>query len=594
MAKPAHSSILIDIRHQTAMRTLIRFPVNILDTRDAMLFAEFAGYAEQLERIPGRLDMIELISSVLPTLDDPELPIFIRFVMGRIFPDWSPLKLGIGPNLLYDAMTGIIDATRNDIVDDINETGDVGIAFENILSTRKSESYSSRSTQTATIQKQLFDETEPVTLSSVYRDLERIARAGGRSSQQQKLNIIRSLLSNATPLEGKYLARLLLEDFRIGVGEGNAREAIAKAFSVDSSLVEHAHQALNDLGEVGLLAKTGENALRDVHIRIFHPVKMMLAQQGTISGAIADNGDMAAEYKYDGSRFQFHKSGPRCRMYSRKLEDVTDALPDVIEMLDSATDHEVILDGEVIAIKDGKPMPFQAVLRRFRRKYGIEAISKEIRMIPNVFDILYLDGETLIDLPFFERRKLLDSVVSGHVAPQTVSDDPDVIGKIYEDALAAGHEGIMLKVPGSSYTPGIRGKNWIKIKPSVDTLDLAVIGADWGEGKRAHVFGSFLLACRDNGNLVPVSKVATGFSDEQLADAYELLKDHVISRSGKEVKFEPILVFEVGYSEIQRSPNYPGGFALRFPRFIRIRDDKAVEEAESLVSLRERYRQQSG
>jgi DNA ligase-1 len=575
------------------MRTLIRFPVNILDTRSAMLFDEFAGYAEQLERIPGRLDMIELIAGVLPALDDDELPIFIRFVMGRIFPDWSPLKLGIGPNLLYDAMTGMVDATRNDIIEDINKAGDVGVAFEHILSTRKSGSYSSRSTQTATIQKQLFEETEPMTLSTVYRDLERIAKASGKSSQQLKLNIIRSLLSNATPVEGKYLARLLMEDFRIGVGEGNAREAIAKAFSVDSSLVEHAYQALNDLGEVGVLARKGESSLRDIHIRIFHPVKMMLAQQGTISGAIADNGEMAAEYKYDGSRFQFHKSGPECRMYSRKLEDVTDALPDVIAMLDSSTDHEVILDGEVIAIQDGKPMPFQAVLRRFRRKYGIDEISKEIRMIPNIFDILYLDGETLIDSPFSDRRKLLESVVKSHVAPQTVSDDPEVIGKMYEDALSAGHEGLMLKVPGSPYTPGIRGKNWIKIKPSVDTLDLAVIGADWGEGKRAHVFGSFLLACRDDGNLVPLSKVATGFSDEQLADAYEILKDHVVSRSGKEVKFEPFLVFEVGYSEIQKSPNYPSGFALRFPRFIRIRDDKAVEEVEELAGIRERYRQQS-
>jgi len=559
-----------------------------------MLFSEFAGYADQLEQISGRLDMIDLIARVLPTLDDAELPIFTRFVMGRIFPDWSPQKIGIGPNLLYDAMTGMIDATRNDIIDDINEAGDVGTAFEKILSTRKSEAYSSRSAQTATIQKQLFEQTEQMTLTSVYRDLERIARAGGRSSQQQKLNIIRSLLSIATPREGKYLARLLLEDFRIGVGEGNAREAIAKAFSVDSSLVEHAHQALNDLGEVALLAKRGENALRDVHIRIFHPVKMMLAQQGTISGAIADNGEIAAEYKYDGSRFQFHKSGDQCRMYSRKLEDVTDALPDIIVMLDSATDHEVILDGEVIAIKDKKPLPFQTVLRRFRRKHGIDAISKEILLIPNIFDILYLDGDTLIDRPLFERRRLLEHVVTGHVAPQIVSDDPGVIEKIYDEALALGHEGIMLKVPGSPYTPGIRGKNWIKIKPSVDTLDLAVIGADWGEGKRAHLFGSFLLACRDNGALVPLSKVATGFSDEQLADAYEILKDHVISRSGKEVKFEHFLVFEVGYSEIQKSPNYPSGFALRFPRFIRIRDDKAVDEVETLSGIRERYRQQSG
>jgi DNA ligase-1 len=164
---------------------------------------------------------------------------------------------------------------------------------------------------------------------------------------------------------------------------------------------------------------------------------------------------------------------------------------------------------------------------------------------------------------------------------------------MYHEALDAGHEGLMLKVLSSAYTPGIRGKNWIKIKPEVDTLDLAVIGADWGEGKRAHFFGSFLLACQDHGELVPVSKVATGFSDEQLAEVYDILKDRVISRSGKEVSFEPFMVFEVGYSEIQKSPNYEGGYALRFPRFIRIRDDKGIEDIDTLDGIAERYRNQA-
>jgi DNA ligase-1 len=214
-------------------------------------------------------------------------------------------------------------------------------------------------------------------------------------------------------------------------------------------------------------------------------------------------------------------------------------------------------------------------------------------MVPNVFDLLYLDGETLIDLPFSERRKKLEGVLKVHLAPQVVSDDPAVISQMYQDALAAGHEGLMLKVPGSPYTPGVRGKNWIKIKPDVDTLDLAVIGADWGEGKRAHLFGSFLLACQDQGNLLPLSKVATGFSDEQLQEIYALFKDRVISQSGKEVRFEPGIVFEVGYSEIQKSPNYEAGFALRFPRFIRLRDDKSTDEIETLESIKDRYLRQT-
>ena len=543
-----------------------------------MNFREFARVCEELEGIPGRLAMIDLISRILPGLTEEELPVFIRFIMGRIFPDWSPEKLGIGPNLLYEGIAYVAGIRKEEVIRIINRTGDVGRAVEELLGRKEQTSFF----------------TEELSLLDVYRELAAIAATGGNRSQKEKLKVVRKLFSNAGPLEGRYLARIMLEDLRIGVGEGNVREAIARAFQVDPYQVEHAFQAINDLGQVALLAKEGEERLKEVRIALFHPVKMMLAQQGSIEGAVAENGAMAAEYKYDGSRFQFHKSGATCRMYSRKLEEVTDALPDVVDLLAKSTDHDVILDGEVIAIRDDRPLPFQTVLRRFRRKYGIDEIREEIRMIPNVFDLLYLDGETLIDLPFSERRIRLMGVINAYIAPQIVSGDPAVIDRMYQEALASGHEGLMLKVPSSPYTPGVRGKNWIKIKPAVDSLDLAVIGADWGEGKRAHLFGSFLLACQDaNGELVPLSKVATGFSDEQLQEMYALLKDRVISESGKELRFEPGIVIEVGYSEIQKSPNYEGGFALRFPRFIRLRDDKSVDEIETLESIRERHLKQS-
>lgn len=542
-----------------------------------MLFTEFSRCCEQLEGISGRLDMIDLISRTLPGLSDKELPVFVRFVMGRIFPDWSAQKLGIGPNLLYEAVGYVAGIKKDDVIEKINRTGDVGRAVEELLSVKSQTTF--------------FH--EDLELVYVYDQLVGISAQGGKKSQREKVRVVQRLLANARPLEGRYLARIILEELRIGVGEGSVRDAVAKAFGVDSGLVEHASQALNDIGEVARLAKTGPDALREVKITLFHPVRMMLAQQGTINGMLADHGMVAAEYKYDGSRFQFHKKGNWCRMYSRRLEDVTGALPDVIGQLLGATSHDVILDGEVIAIKDGKPMPFQSVLRRFRRRHDIAEAQEAIEMIPNVFDILYLDGNTLIDLPFSERRKLLEQVVTMYVAPQVASGDPAVINKTYDAALAAGHEGIMLKVPGSPYTPGQRGKNWIKIKPEVDTLDLAVIGAEWGEGKRAHVFGSFLVACQDQGRLVPLSRVATGFSDEQLAEVYDLLKEKVISTSKKEVQFEPELVFEVGYAELQVSPTYEAGFALRFPRFIRLRDDKDLTEIETIESVRDRYQRQS-
>jgi DNA ligase-1 len=542
-----------------------------------MLFKEFSNACDKLENISGRLEMIDLISTVLPDLSQEELPIFVRFVMGRIFPDWSAQKLGIGPNLLSEAIGYVAGKKKEQVIEKINQTGDAGQAVEELLMEKSMTTF--------------FH--EDLDLVRVYHELVSIAEMEGKKSQREKLLAVRRLLSNAHPLEGRYLARIMLEELRIGVGEGSVREAIAKAFSVESALVEHAMQALNDSGEVARLAKIGPDALRDVHITPFHPVRMMLAQQGAISDMIAEHGQIAAEYKYDGSRFQFHKKGNWARMYSRRLEDVTGALPDVIEQLLGSTDHDVILDGEVIAIKDGKPMPFQSVLRRFRRRHDVAEATVAIELVPNVFDILWLDGETLIDLPLTERRKKLESVVKMFIAPQVVSSDAAVIENVYADAIAAGHEGIMIKVPASPYSPGQRGKNWIKIKPEVDTLDLAVIGAEWGEGKRAHAFGSFLVACQEEGKLIPLSRVATGFSDEQLAEVYGLLKDTVIAKSGKEVTFEPSLVFEVGYAELQASTNYDGGFALRFPRFIRIRDDKDLSDIETLESIRDRYKRQA-
>ncbi|HVN74584.1 MAG TPA: ATP-dependent DNA ligase [Methanoregula sp.] len=547
-----------------------------------MLFMEFSRICERLEGISSRLEMIEVISQALPGLSDTELPVFVRFVMGRIFPDWSAEKLGIGPNLLIDALEQITGVkkkqlNKNQIVGTINRTGDVGLAAEEIL----------RSKSVSTIS------PESLELLDVYRELLAIASKEGERSQQEKVRTAARLFSNADPLEGRYLARIMMEELRIGVGEGSVRDAIAKAFGVDAKLVEHAMQAKNDIGEVARLAKAGPDALTDVRITLFHPVRMMLAQQGTIAEMIREHGPVAAEFKYDGSRFQFHKQGKKTRIYSRRLEDVTGALPDVIEKLLGATDHDVILDGEVIAIQDGRPMPFQSVLRRFRRRHDVAEAQEAIEMVPNVFDILYLDGGTLIDLPFAERRARLTGVVKKYLAPQVTSDSLQEIEKTYREALDAGHEGIMLKVPDSPYTPGQRGKNWIKIKPEVDTLDLAVIGAEWGEGKRAHVFGSFLLACQDEGKLIPLSRVATGFSDEQLTELYAALKDRIIAKSGRSVSFEPFLVFEVGYAELQVSPTYEAGFALRFPRFIRIRDDKDTGDIETIGGIKDRYRRQS-
>jgi len=543
-----------------------------------MLFLEFAKTCNDIEKISSRLAMTDLLAAIFPTLPAEELPVFVRFTRGKLFPDWSAEKLKFGPSLLYEALAYVIGKKKETVISAINSSGDAGAVVEKLLEKREQTMFFS----------------EELELIEVYNRFMEMARTSGRKAQQERVRSAQYLLSNASPLEGRYLARLMLEEMRIGVGEGVVKDAISKAFLIPSDVVEHAHQALNDLGEVALLAKTNPEKLSEVHITPFKPVKMMLAQQGSITAMVETHGYLAAENKYDGSRFQFHKVGKKAAIYSRKLEEMTESLPDVIEMLSSATDHDVIIDGEVIAILNGKPMPFQTVLRRIRRKHDIDEAKEKIELRPCVFDILVCDGETLIDKPFSERRKILTSVLNDYVAPQIVSNSAEVIEAYYHAALDAGNEGIMLKVVDSPYIPGNRGKYWIKIKPEVDTIDLVVTGAEWGEGKRAKMFGSFILGCQDeNGNILEISRVATGIDDAMLSTLYELFKDKVIAEKGKTVSFEPDVVFEVGYAELQKSVNYPAGFALRFPRFARLRDDKDAGEIETIESLVRRYSMQN-
>ncbi len=522
--------------------------------------------------------MRDLVASVLPSLDKAELPVFVRFVQGKVFPDWSPEKLGIGPMLLYEAAAYVAGRKKADVVRLVNETGDAGLAIERLLARRQQSAF--------------FDEA--LSLAEVHALLVRVAGASGPQSQQAKMRFLRQGFGAMTPREARYFARLVLAELRIGIGEGTVRDAIALAFGVDPGRVEHAQQALNDLGEVALLARAGEDALSAVWIHPFRPVRMMLAQQGTIAEQLADYGPVAVEYKYDGSRIQFHRVGKVCRIWSRRLEEVTHALPEIVEALRAATDRDVILDGEVVALgADGRPLPFQTVLRRFRRKHGVAAAREAIALVPRIFDCLYADGETLLDRPLSERRHVLEGVLTDHLAPQKVLDDESEIRAVYEQALRDGHEGVMLKLPDSPYTPGARGRAWVKIKPEVETLDLAVIGAEWGEGRRAQHFGSYQLAVQDRGSSSrsdgsrPGSRTSSWPSSTPSSKISSSPSPETPSRSS------PRSSSRSGTWEIQKSPNYASGYALRFPRFVRVRDDKGIDEVESLGSLEARYRRQA-
>jgi len=305
--------------------------------------------------------------------------------------------------------------------------------------------------------------------------------------------------------------------------------------------------------------------------------------EAMVADALDDWGEAAVEWKFDGARVQLHYDGEDVRLFSRNVEDVTDPLPEVVAFAEAHLDAPAILDGEVLAVDDaGDPLPFQEILRRFRRKHDVsqarEAVGVEVRF----FDCLHADGEDLLDAPLRERHARLTAVLDAGVSEFVVSDDPDEIADVEAAALDAGHEGIMLKKPDSRYTPGRRGKNWRKRKPDVETLDLVVTGAEWGEGRRANVLGTFLLAARTDDGYEPLGKVATGVTDEELAELTDRLEPHVRSQDGQVLDLEPAVVFEVGYEEIQRSPTYSSGYALRFPRFVSVRDDKDPTDANSI------------
>jgi DNA ligase-1 len=554
-------------------------------------FNEFVLVCRRIEGISGSIEMSEVVSEFLAGVDDDELEIATRFIMGQVFPPWSSLELGIGPNLLYTAIAKTAGIQVMDVKNLVRELGDVGETARSALEHKAQASFSS-----------FFEERSSLTLRDVYHRFEAIATLSGKGSQSAKIRHLQYLFNNVSPEEAVYVARLAIEELRIGVGEGIVRDSIASAFHVDKELVERGYMLTNDLGAVALTAKReGTRGLESLSIALNRPIKMMLAQVAeSIEGAIAEMGQVAVEWKFDGARVQIHKSGGDVSLYSRRLENVTGSLPELVERVrECVTAESAILDGEAVAIgEDGKPLAFQQILRRFRRKYDIKQMRREIPVTLNVFDVMYLNGESLIDLSLAERRKILESCVESRegltLAEQTVTGDSEMVRRVYEQALAAGHEGVMLKNPGSAYTPGKRGKNWLKLKPVMETLDLVVVGGEWGEGRRAHFLGSYVLACVDseNNRYLEIGRVGTGMSDEQLKELTDTFRELIISEKGKDVQFEPRIVFEVAYEEIQSSPNYSAGYALRFPRLVRVRLDKSPEDADTIDRVEQLYSKQ--
>ena len=536
-------------------------------------FAVFADRALEIESASADLETVGLVADLFEDAGD-SLGVVTRFIQGRVFPAHDPTKLDIGPALCYESLAKAAgpNVTTADIENRLAETGEIGAVAAGLeLGGQRGLSA-------------FGGGRDPLTVGGVDAELRSLASADGAGSTATKRDTLFGLFNRTEPTEARFLARLVLGDMRIGVGEGAVREAIAEAYGVSAEAVERALQVSNDCGLVAETARNdGGDGLDDIRLAVGRPIKAMLAQAGTAVDAIEAWGRVAVETKFDGARVQVHHDGDRTRLFSRNLEDVTDPLPEVVRSVEASLDAPAILDGEVVAVDgDGSPRPFQDVLQRFRRKHDIEAAREDVTVEFYAFDCLHADGEDLLDAPLVDRNARLSELLGDRVSELRVTESADGIAELEGKALAAGHEGIMLKNPESAYTPGKRGKNWLKRKPDVETLDAVVTGAEWGEGRRANRFGTFLLSVRVEDGYRTIGKVATGITDGELEALHERLHPHVRSETGTEIDIEPAVVFEVGYEEIQRSPTYASGYALRFPRFVGVREDKDPEDADSL------------
>jgi len=375
--------------------------------------------------------------------------------------------------------------------------------------------------------------------------------------------------------------------------------SIAKAFGISHEAIRRATMFVGDVADVARVAKVkGEEGVRTLRPEVFKPIKPMLAQNvdGVENALKIHNSKTAFEHKIDGARVQIHKSGDEVRIFSRRLTDVTESIPEIVESIRKGVEaRDAILEGEVVALdKMGRPMPFQYLLQRFRRERDVEKMAQEIPLGIYLFDLLYLDGEGLVDLEYLERRKKLSQITRLPLTKQLITVNPEDAKKFLEEALAEGHEGLMAKELASPYAPGMRGKLWLKIKPVLEPLDLVIVTAEYGYGRRHNWLSDYYLAARDSetGKFMIVGKTFKGLTDEEIIEMTRRLKQFVIKMEGRRVTVAPKIVVEVNYNEIQRSPKYKCGMALRFARITRIRDDKGPEDADTIQRVRKIYEMQ--
>jgi len=550
-------------------------------------FIDVCRLCEELESTSSRSSMVALVSNFIKRLDAEDLELAVRFIIGELFPPWEP-EVGLGASGVVECVVKAFSSSREEFFEVFKSTGDLGLASMKIAE-RRSRGHA-------------LSMGGRLRVREVYEAFKSIAKATGEGSRRRKLRLFQGLLLRSkSPLEVKYLVKLALGERRHGFSEGLMEEAIAEAFNAPHELVRRAHMLTSDLGLTAKRAKLeGVEGLRRQEIVLFHPVKPMLAEKAEdLLSALRELGGRASfEVKVDGARVQIHKLHDRVRIFSRRATDVTSSLPEVVELVKKIDAESAVLEGEVVALtSDGRPAPFQVLMRRFRRQRGVGELAKEIPLRLYLFDVLYLNSRTLIDLPYVERREVLRGIAGDELIIETlVTSKYEEARGFYEKALREGHEGVVVKDLESPYTPGVRGKRWLKVKPVFNTLDLVVVAAEYGHGYRASMLSDLYLAAYDpeSSSFEVVGKCFTGLTDEELVQMTRRLKEIVIREEGRVVYVEPKIVVEVAFDEVQKSPHYRSGLALRFPRIVRVREDKSPLEADTIQTLRRIYEGQRG
>lgn len=500
-----------------------------------------------------RLKKREIISSFLKELEPEEIGPAVLLIIGSIFPETESKTLNIGYRTIQKA--------------------------------------SGKTKQSSLTQ-------EPLTVLSLKRAFEDIKNVTGKESVKKKTHMLEALLGRASESEREIILRNIFGEMQHGVSEGVMLDSIADASHSDLDVVRRANMLSGDLAHVAFIALTeGEEALKGIGLQLFTPVKPMLAELAENLEEVLKHhkGKSSFEFKFDGARIQIHKKKDEIRIFSRRLSDVTDSLPDVLSLASDFKANELLVEGEVVGVgKDGKPLPFQDLMRRFRRVHKVEELVKEIPLRLYLFDILYLDGELMVDLPYEERRRRLSEVCSRDLlADRIVTDKIENAEGFLKEAIEKGHEGLVAKALESDYAPGHRGKKWFKIKPA-DYLDVVIVAADWGYGRREGWLSNYHLAVRDEdtGEFHMIGKTFKGLTDKEFKWMTATLQELKTSETSYTVHVKPEIVVEVAYNEIQKSSKYESGFALRFARIKRIREDKSALEVDTIRRLEELYQKQ--